>query len=114
MRETRSRKPVPNTIVKDRKRSRIMPRIPRPGLGATFQTVFKASCNCPNTPEAPKSSVAIPRMVAVMPPPTMVPVGKHLLQGASYRFAHDALDLVGDPPLGRLGAKHETGGPDSQ
>jgi len=33
----------------------------------TFQIVFSASCNSPNMPDAPSSSVAIPKIVASMP-----------------------------------------------
>ena len=41
--ETSSRKPVPRTIVKERKRSRTTSRAPRPGRGSTSQIVLRAS-----------------------------------------------------------------------
>src|SRR6478735_2515593 len=40
--ETSSKNATPTTKVKEKKRSLTMPQMPRPGLGATSQTVFNA------------------------------------------------------------------------
>jgi hypothetical protein len=63
-RETRSRNPMPTTIVNDQKRSLITPMTPRPGLVVTPQIVFSASCSSPKTPHSPNRSVMTPSPVA--------------------------------------------------
>ena len=45
-RETRSRKPTTRIKPKERIRSWIMPRIPRPGFGCTPQIALSEVCNC--------------------------------------------------------------------
>ncbi len=66
--ETNNKNAITRTIPNDRKRDRMKLAIPRPGLGATSQIVFNASCNWPNTPDAPINSVIIPTVVANTPP----------------------------------------------
>src|SRR6478736_844306 len=58
--ETSNKNATPTTSVNEKKRSLTMPQTPRPGLGATSQTVFNAPCSSPNTPDAPNSSTTTP------------------------------------------------------
>ena len=50
--DTSNKNPNPRTIPNESKRSRMIPRTPRPGFATTFQTVFKASCSSIITPVA--------------------------------------------------------------
>ena len=52
--ETRSKKHIPATMAKDKKRARRKLAKLLPGLGLTPQMVFNASWSWPNTPLAPK------------------------------------------------------------
>src|SRR6478609_3367655 len=47
--DTSSKNATPTTNVNEKKRSLTMPQMPRPGLGATSQTVFSAACSAPNS-----------------------------------------------------------------
>src|SRR6188768_2111495 len=58
--DTSSKNATPTTNVKEKKRSLTTPQMPRPGFGATSQTVFSAACSSPNTPEAPNSNTTTP------------------------------------------------------
>ncbi len=61
--DTSRMKPMVSTIVKERKRSLMIPTMPRLGLGLTPKMVFMASCNWVKTPDAPNSSRARPNSV---------------------------------------------------
>ena len=112
--DTNSKKAVPKTIDKERKRSLIKPQIPRPGLGATCQTVFSASCNCPKTPAALEQEGNKAQNRCPGAPAALVSLGKHLLQRVSDRLADGALDLINHFSLGGVGAEDETGCPNDE
>src|SRR4051794_14927897 len=67
--ETNSKNATPRTKVNEKKRSLTMPQMPRPGLGATSQTVFSADCSSPNTPDAPNNRTTTPTMMLTTPDP---------------------------------------------
>src|SRR6187431_2183333 len=67
--DTSSRNATPTTKVKEKKRSLTMPQMPRPGLGATSQTVFNAACSSPKTPDAPNSNTTEPTAILNTPVP---------------------------------------------
>src|SRR4051794_16975264 len=67
--ETNNKNATPTTNVNEKKRSLMMPQMPRPGLGATSQTVFSAACSSPNTPDAPNSRTTTPTAILKTPVP---------------------------------------------
>src|SRR6478735_8659590 len=67
--ETSNKNATPTTNVNEKKRSLTMPQMPRPGLGATSQTVFKAACSSPKTPDAPNSNTTTPTAMLSTPVP---------------------------------------------
>ena len=63
-RDTRSRKPSTSTKAKERRRPRIAPQIPPPGLGGAPQITLSAPRSSAKAPPAPSSRVMVPRIVA--------------------------------------------------
>ena len=93
-------------------RWRTMVQMLRPGLGATPQIVFKESCNCPKTPEAPNSKVTTPMIVATIPASLRARILDHSLDKLSRLLSHSPTDLAHKLTLHRLATEHQSGDAD--
>ncbi len=98
----------------EKKRSLTMPQMPRPGLGATSQTVFSADCSSPNTPDAPNSRTNSPTPMLRKPEPGGAGIFRDRLDGIGGSRSDHTGNFARNVFARGVFAKSQTGHGDSQ